>query len=392
MDAAQVVDAVVVLSLLMAAVSGWVRGLGRTAGGLVGAVGGAAVAVLVVVPSVTSSFVDHEVLLVASVAAFLLCVTLGGAIGTGVGGVIGDALRRLSLGWLDSFGGAVGGTLVAGVTWLLVAALVPMTGSATLVDGVGGSRTIQAMGRAVPPAVAEEGGLARLLERTEPWLADVAGTPATPPEIPDVDVDSAAVREASRSVVRVSGEAGDCHNVVSGSGFVVAPDRVMTNAHVVAGVDSPIVRAPGELPARGRVVHVDEVNDLAVVATDGLDAPALTVADSTPTGGESVIVGYPQGGPLTLSPARVLSDRRAVVTVGDGSAPRPVVTLAAAISPGNSGGPVIGTTGEVVGVVFAKGVTVEDVAYAAPASVAGPLADRAESLTDSVPTGTCRAG
>ncbi len=391
MDTAQVVDVVVVLSVAAAFLGGWSRGLGRTVGGLAGAVLGAAAAVLLVIPWVVESAAASSGQLPLAFLAGLVTIALATGLGSALGGVLGRGLTRLRLGWADTVGGALAGATATAIAWVLVSTFVPLTGSAPLADGVAGARTVQALTRVAPPALRDGAAIASMLERHQPWLADVAGSPSTSPTIPNVDVDTAAIRAATRSVVRVSGDAADCHQVVTGSGFVVAPDRVVTNAHVVAGVGSPIIRAPGELPVRGRVVHLDEKNDLAVIATTGLDAPALRVGDDAPKGSEAVVAGYPRGGPLRLDPAQLLARRTTVVSVDGTTGVRPVLMLAAAIAQGNSGGPVLGQRGQVVGVVFAKSVGVDGVAYAVPMSVVEPLAGRASSLVDEVPTGRCRA-
>lgn len=138
--------------------------------------------------------------------------------------------------------------------------------------------------------------------------------------------------------MRVSGDARACRSVVTGSGFVIAPDRVMTNAHVVAGVDAPVVRAPGELPVTGRVVYVDERQDLAVVATDGLDAPALSLRTGARSGDVAVVAGYLHGvRQLQLEAAQVVGQRSTIVTTDGQSRLRRVLTLASDIEQGNSG-------------------------------------------------------
>lgn len=390
MDGAQIIDLAVVLTLLAALLAGWARGLGRTLGGLAGAALGALVALTVVVPWVHGRVEGDN----APLALFVVCVVAIG-IGAGLGTRLGEMLRHhaqeVRLGWLDALGGALTGGAVVAIVWTLVVPLAPLLGSAAATDSVGESRTLQTLTRVVPDSLQERTTYAWVLERSRPWLAEVAGSPATPPEIPDVDVDTAAVREASRSVVRISGDREGCHSVVTGSGFVVAPGRVMTNAHVVAGVSSPVVRAPGELPVRGTVVYVDEANDLAVIASDGLTTAPLTLRSGARSGSEGVVAGYPRGGPLRLDPAEIGAQRRTVVSIDGEPRPRRVLTLAADIDQGNSGGPVLGADGRVVGVVFAKSVDVDKVAFAVPVSVAGPVVERAASLRSPVDTGTCEA-
>lgn len=392
MDGALLVDLLVVLTLLTAVLSGWARGLGRTVGALAGAVGGALLAVSVVVPWAEERLGPQTSPTLLVVVAGIVCVVAGATLGTSLGGLLRAGLSRIRLGWLDAAGGAVAGAGITAVIWVLVAALVPVVGSATITDSVSSSRALSALTRVVPDGLQDRTALARALERSQPWLAEVAGSPSQPPAIPAVDVDSAALEASSGSVVRVSGDARACRSVVTGSGFVIAPDRVMTNAHVVAGVDSPVVRAPGELPVTGRVVYVDESQDLAVVATDGLDAPPLTLRTGARAGDVAVVAGYPLGvRELQLDAAQVLGQRSTIVTTDGQSRLRRVLTVAADIEQGSSGGPVLGSDGRVVGVVFAKAVAVDRVAYAVPASVAAPVAERAPGLTEAVATGTCTA-
>lgn len=392
MDGALLVDLLVVVTLLTAVLSGWARGLGRTVGALAGAVGGALLALAVVVPWAEERLGPQTSPTLLVVVAGILCVVTGAALGTALGGLLHRALTRIRLGWLDAAGGALAGAVITAVIWVLVAALVPVAGSATVTDSVSSSRALAALTRVVPDELQDRTALARALERSQPWLAEVAGSPSQPPSIPAVDVDSAALQSSSASVVRVSGDARACRSVVTGSGFVVAPDRVMTNAHVVAGVDAPVVRAPGELPVTGRVVYVDERQDLAVVATDGLDAPALSLRTGARSGDVAVVAGYPHGvRQLQLEAAQVVGQRSTIVTTDGQSRLRRVLTLASDIQQGNSGGPVLGSDGHVIGVVFAKAVAVDRVAYAVPASVAAPVVERAPGMTEAVPTGSCTA-
>lgn len=390
MDATLVLDLLVVLTLLGALVGGWRRGIGRTVGGLAGAVAGLAAA-LALMPWLGDRLEDTTtrgpLLAVAAVAA----VVGGLVVGQSLGGLLRRALGALRLTWLDSAAGSLGSAVLVGVAWVVAAANVSVVGSSGLTDAVHGSRGVETLSRVAPDGLREATSADRLRQRGAPWLADVVGEPLTPPAIPDVDVDTAAVRQATGSVVRVSGAARGCAGVVTGSGVMIAPDRVMTNAHVVGGVDEPTVRAPGVGSSTGRVVYVDERNDLAVIATDGLDVPALPVSERVRRGDRGVVAGYPGGGPLTLVPAEVVSQRRTVVTNGDGASTRAVLTLAADVERGNSGGPVLDRSGQVAGIVFGKSSGVEDVGFAAPLSVVGPLVDRSAGLTDRVDTGRCRA-
>src|SRR5690606_26696731 len=125
--------------------------------------------------------------------------------------------------------------------------------------------------------------------------------------VPDVDTGTDALAAAAQSVVRISGTAYACGQNQSGTGFVIAPDRVVTNAHVVAGVPNPVVEAPNGQALDGSVVYFDPADDLAVIAVAGLAAQPLDLAAPLEPGDDAVIDGYPYGGPFTSGPAEVLA-------------------------------------------------------------------------------------
>ena len=189
--------------------------------------------------------------------------------------------------------------------------------------------------------------------------------------------------------MRITGLAFECGGNLTGSGFVVAEDRVVTNAHVVAGVDEPIVHAPGRTPVAGRVVAFDPDNDLALIATDGLGVTPLGLAEPPAAEQSVAVAGYPYGGPLELRPARVMANGPLTISVDGTTSSREVVTLAADVDQGNSGGPVLTGDGLVGGVVFAKSQTVDNVGFAVPVGTLAPLADRAPSLSQQVDSGSC---
>ena len=195
-------------------------------------------------------------------------------------------------------------------------------------------------------------------------------------------------------MVRISGTAYACGQNQSGSGFVIAPDRVVTNAHVVAGVDQPVVEAPNGQTLDGRVVYFDPEDDLAVIAVDGLEAPALALAGSLAPGSDAVVDGYPFGGPFSSIPAEVLavSNERIMDIYGQDSSVREVYTLAANIQPGNSGGPLLAPSGQVAGLVFARSSEQADLGYAMTNSELQPVAGQASALSSPVTPGACIQG
>jgi S1-C subfamily serine protease len=172
---------------------------------------------------------------------------------------------------------------------------------------------------------------------------------------------------------------------------VVATDRIITNAHVVAGVSEPVVEVPGAGAFSGRVVYFDPANDLAVISVSGMAAAAISLSPTLAEGSDAVFAGYPLGGGFQFDSARV--ERITNVNINNiyGNNPHlmEVYQLAAHVQEGNSGGPLLSTNGNVVGVIFAKSADVQNVAYAHTMAELAPVAEGAASFTDPVQPGSC---
>src|SRR5699024_10400014 len=211
------------------------------------------------------------------------------------------------------------------------------------------------------------------------------------PDLENVDIDDPVIAAAAESVARISGLAASCGTVPSGSGFVVAEDMVMTNAHVVAGVSTPMVELPGEPARDGQVVYFDPVDDLAVIAAD-VQAPPLPLTDAA-AGDSAVVHGYPYGGPPSTVPAGVAATGsfRVPDIYGQSPTDRSVATLQSEIESGNSGGPVLSPEGEVMGVVFARDEARQDIGYALASNEVTPVLEALDSAQDPVATGPCAA-
>lgn len=392
MTASGIVDVIVVLSLLAAFVGGAGRGFLRTIGGLAGVIAGA-VAAYFAVP-VVSEWVAADWRVPAVIVTAIVLLAAGFSIGEGIGRILGRGVDKIKLGFLDRAAGAVAGTAIAALVWVTITATVGLLGVPFLSTSLASSTVIRTIDSLTPDPVRSLLAQARagVVDGGSAWLVEALDGPTTAPSIPDLDTDSPQVETALASVVKITGIAYRCGTGVSGSGFVVAPDRIVTNAHVVAGVDEPVVEAPGLAPEAGRVVYVDTVNDLAVIATDGLDAAALPLDDEVLPGDDGVVAGYPFGGPMTVGSASVVSDATLPLTIGGATITREVLTLAAEVNQGNSGGPLLSLDGTVSGVIFGKGTTVANVGFAIPLSELAPVAAEATSLTQAVDTGACAAG
>ena len=201
-----------------------------------------------------------------------------------------------------------------------------------------------------------------------------------------------AVRASWPSLVKITSVA--CDAVVTGSGFAYAPNRILTNAHVVAGSEQPTIRIPGDPASYGAtVVAIDSRLDLAVLRVEGLPAPALTFATRpAQTGDGAVVAGFPGGGDLEAAAARIRAriDARGEDIYGRSGVVRDVYSFRGTVVPGNSGGPLLAPNGRVYGIVFAAGLGEEETGYAITAEQAAPLAQRGAQSIEPVDTGACR--
>ena len=197
------------------------------------------------------------------------------------------------------------------------------------------------------------------------------------------------VLEAGRSVAKVRGS-NSCGQGVEGSGFVFSPGRLMTNAHVVAGVQNPEVSI-GDDAVPAEVVLYDPQLDIAVLAFDG-GAIAPLGFDFTAEAGKGVaILGYPQDGPFDVEAARIRAEQRlrSPNIYGTDTVIRQVFSLRGTVRPGNSGGPIVSSSGDVVGLVFAASVTDQQTGYALTAEQVRESAAEGVASTETVSTGAC---
>jgi S1-C subfamily serine protease len=175
----------------------------------------------------------------------------------------------------------------------------------------------------------------------------------------------AVVAQAARSVVKIHTVAPACQKILEGSGVVIAPNRVMSNAHVVAGGDSVTVSAGGEERA-ANVVSYDPNADISVLDVPGLQAPPLAFAEGVaPKGRDAVIMGYPGGGPFAATPARI---REVIELTGPDiyrttSVTREVYVIRGTVRQGNAGGPLIDLNSRVLGIVFGAAVDDPDTGF-----------------------------
>ena len=280
-------------------------------------------------------------------------VLAGAILASGLEGV-GLRLRRAivlpGVSTLDGLlGAALGAALGLGIAWILAAVAAQAPGHDQLRADIQRSAILRELNVLLPPS----GPILNALSRLDP-LPSIAGpSPNVAAPAPRI-AGTPAVRAASHSVVRVIGTA--CGLAIEGSGWVAAPGVVVTNAHVVAGEGDTSVQAGGDSPSlAARALAFDPIDDIAVLGVQGLDAPALGFVQSPASGTSGAIIGYPENGPLRVTPGRI-GRTQAVLTndvYGRGPVSRVLTPLRGVVHPGNSGGPLVDSGGHVLTTVFA---------------------------------------
>jgi S1-C subfamily serine protease len=392
--AALVLDVILIVALVLALLAGYSRGLLRVVGGIVGMIAGG-IAAFFVLPLVSTWAALSAWRVPLALLAGLLLVSIGFSIGAAIGNVVRRPLDRTPLRTVDRLLGAVANVAVTLVVVSLLSFGAQSLGAPVLTQAMASSTVLRTIDDLTPRPVASFLAQLRSTIVTDglPRLIDAVGVPTTAPSIPDLALDSPALSQAAASVVRITGNAPSCGTGSVGSGFVVAEDRIVTNAHVLAGVTELVVEVPGELPKTGRIVYFDPVDDLAVVAVDNLDAAPLAASPTLGPGTKAAFMGYPYGGPFSAQAAEVLASGSTLVPdiYGSNPIPRAVSTLAADVQQGNSGGPLLTVDGAVAGVIFAKSDATGNVGYALAMEEVLPVIAQAPELTDAVASGSCVA-
>jgi S1-C subfamily serine protease len=390
-----VVDLVLIALIIMFAINGYRQGF--LVGGLsfCGFFGGALVG-LQIAPWLVDAMSSAFARVVVSLALVFGLALLGQTAAAWAGGRLRRAIPNQKGRKADDIGGIV----VSVIALLMVA---------WMVAGPLASSSLPSLSRSVRNSVILHGvdavmpDQARVLyNRLRDTIAggefpNVFGdlTPTRARDVPAPDpalVGSPVVAAARNSVVKVTGNAPSCRRRIEGSGFVYAPQHVMTNAHVVAGTQGLLtVEVNGEARS-GRVVYYDPNRDLAVLYVPNLGAPAMAWASAlAETGADAIVVGFPLDGPFTPVSARVrdVSRVKGPNIYEDETVTREVYTLRAQVLSGNSGGPLLDTNGHLLGVIFAAALDDPDTGFALTQTEARPVADAAANLRNAVGTGPC---
>jgi S1-C subfamily serine protease len=390
-----VLDLVLIALLVGYLIYGYQIGLVRSLGGIVGVVLGSIGAVLLV-PVVTGAVEDPTLRTGAILGVVLVLVVGGYWAGAAIGSAIQKSMKGRGLRRIDRALGAVVTTIVAALVVSMLSISISALGMPAISQAIASSTVLRAINAITPVPV--QSLLAQVrsatVDQSLPRIAEAFGAGTGTKAIPNVPTDTPALNEAAKSVVRITGNAYACGQSQSGSGFVVATDRVVTNAHVIAGVSHPVVEVRNGPALQSTVVYFDPIGDLAVLEVPGLDVRSLPTGPTVPLGSHTVSDGYPFGGPFVSIPNGV--DQVGTINVddiyGSKSYPRDVYSLSANVQEGDSGGPMLTTAGRVVGVIFAKGENTANVGYAITMKSVGPLIAKSPKLDTAVSSGRCTRG
>ncbi|WP_431238511.1 acid resistance serine protease MarP [Mycolicibacterium aichiense] len=393
MTSSQWLDIAVLAVALVAAVSGWRSGALGSLMSFVGVILGA-IAGVMLAPHIVSHISSPRAKLFAALFLILALVVVGEVAGVVLGRAVRGAIRNRAVRTVDSvIGVAVQLLVVMVAAWLLAS---PLTSSdqPNLAAATRGSKVLAEVDKYAPEWLKAVPKRMSALLRTS-GLPDVlqpfGRTPIQAVDAPDASLaDSLVVGNARASVVKIRGVAPECQKVLEGTGFVIAPNRVMSNAHVVAGSDNVTVEAEGQT-YDATVVSYDPNEDISILDVPNLPQRPLVFADQpAKSGTDAVVLGYPGGGEFAATPARVREtielngpDIYRTTTVN-----REVYTIRGTVRQGNSGGPMINRAGQVLGVVFGAAVDDNDTGFVLTANeVSRQLAKIGN--TAKVPTGAC---
>ena len=367
---------------------GFIAGAFATAGLLLGGLAGIWLAPVLLGDAAPSLWVSLGALFVVLVMA---------SVGQAILQYVGTRLRA-RVTWQPARAvDAVGGAVLSVVAVLLVAWMLGVAISGSRIPGISPqvreSRVLIAVND-VMPVQAQQAlrsfdnvvGSSFFPRYLEPFAPErIINVPAAERRVlrdPDI-------RDAARSVFKIRSN-NRCGSGVEGTGFLYAPNKLMTNAHVVAGVTEPMVSV-GDDSVRGTVVYYNPDVDVAVIDVPALDGPTIPFDLAGQERQQGAVLGYPEDGPFDAQPVRIRSDQRlrSPDIYGNGTVTRHVFSLRGLIRPGNSGGPVVSTAGEVLGVVFAASVSDRDTGYALTADQVRRAAAVGLAAEEKVSSGNC---
>ena len=390
-------DVVILLAAAAYGYSGYRSGAVVGALSMLGFFGGAAIGAQLAAPvgrAITSGGSQVPV----AIVCVLLLAMLGQLAGAWGGGYLRARFVRERGRPLDSGVGSVLGVVsVLVVAWMVA---VPLASSPypKLASEASQSAIVRGVDTVMPQGLRTlYSQLRTFLDRSgfPPVFGDLPNTSIVNVPPPDANLSpavQAVVARVQKSIFKIYGQAPSCSRGIEGSGFVYAPEHIMTNAHVVAGTTTVSIATGPHTLKPAKVVLYDPQRDVAVLDVPGLDAPVLPFASTVAASGDpSLVLGYPEDGPYTVRAARVRELRTVSGSniYGHGSVDRQVYLIRALVQSGNSGGPLLSDSGAVIGVVFATDLRDDQTGYALSAGEVSSDAVQGSVATQSVGTASC---
>ncbi|MFC4564011.1 MarP family serine protease [Nocardiopsis mangrovi] len=389
-------DVILIVLVMVFAMSGYRQGFIVGVMSFAGFIGGGVLAALGAPAVIQALVADPGRQALLAIAIVFLSAALGQFVTSYLGALVRNRVTWDSARVVDALGGAV----VSGLSVLLVGWLVgsAVANSAIPVVNtqVADSRVLRAVDDVMPDAAHTWfSTFRRIVDQSSfPQVFSGLGSgELAEVEPPDPDVlNTAGLREASQSVVKVLGTAPSCQRRVEGTGFVYSEGRVMTNAHVVAGVteDLRVVTRSGQ-QVSATVVLYDPQQDIAVLDVTGLELPPLEFEPDAQKGDDAVVAGFPRNNGFTAVPARIRAEQTAQGPdfYHSQQVSREIYQVRAVVRPGNSGGPLISPDGTVYGVVFAAATNEEETGYILTADEVAENAATGITATAPVSTQAC---
>ncbi|WP_276848196.1 MarP family serine protease [Corynebacterium pyruviciproducens] len=394
MSPALIADLIIAFASCVTFFFGWRQGAFASVLSAVGVVSGIVLSAALL-PLVSNYTANPTLTLLLGIGVMVLIAGIGNLLGGLAGSRLRQSIRTRTAMTVDSLLGAVFQVFaLLLVVWFVA---TPLVGRVTgpVGEGLSNSRVLTAVDQLTPPVIDNlPARLAATLSESglPPLVSPFTGAREVEVEPPNILIDDTAMVDRVRpSVVYVLADAPQCSRRLMGSGFVISPDTILTNAHVVAGTDTVHVETVNGT-VEATVVFYDPDTDLAVLHSAGLDLPALQWAeDAASTGDDAVVMGFPEGGPFEARPVRI---RDKIIVNGPNiyattRVDREAYSLRGTIRHGNSGGPLLTTDGDVLGVIFGTAVDESETGYALSADEV--ISTIGEFSTVAVDTGACVA-
>ena len=393
-------DLVVILAAVAYGYSGFRSGAVVGAFSMAGFFAGAAIGAQLAAPIGRAITSGRSQVPVAIVCVLLLAM-IGQLLGAWAGGYLRARFVRERGRPLDAgVGAGLGVVSVFVVAWMVA---VPLASSPypSLASEASHSSIVRGVDDVMPQSFRNlYSQLRSFLDRSgfPPVFGDLPNTSIVNVPPPDSNLSpavQAVVARVQKSIYKIYSQAPSCKRGIEGSGFVYAPQHILTNAHVVAGASQVSIAVGPHALKTAKVVLYDPSRDLAVLYVPGLSAPALPFAAAVGKSGDpALVLGYPEDGPYTVRAARVRELRSVSGSdiYGHGSIKRDVYLIRALVQSGNSGGPLLTDTGAVLGVVFATDLRSDQTGYVLTAGEVAADAQSGRALTSSIDTQGCTPG